>query len=100
MLGRLKMSAQECLDEYDSVMKDVFGSGWLHKYIQKPADYLLSGDFYSGEQLEKVIKGLLSKKLPAGQNADDALLLDESNPCKMSVYFHYFQINCLHLITT
>jgi hypothetical protein len=83
MLGRLKMSVQECLDTYDSVMKDVFGSGWLHKHIGKPLDYLTKGEFYSAGQLEKVIKELLSKKLPVEQNGDSALLLDENNPCKM-----------------
>ncbi|KAJ6118971.1 hypothetical protein N7471_013591 [Penicillium samsonianum] len=56
MLGRLKMSAQECLDTYDSVMKDVFGSGWLHKHIGKSLDYLTK---------------------------DKTLLWDESNPCKI-----------------
>ena len=43
MLGRLKMTVQECLDAYDSVMKDVFGSGWLHTHIGKPLDYLTKG---------------------------------------------------------
>lgn len=81
MLGRLKMSAQECLDTYDSVMKDVFGSGWLHKHIGRTLDYLTKGEFYSARQLEKAIKELLRKKL--GQKADNVLLLDESNPCKM-----------------
>jgi hypothetical protein len=83
MLGRLKMTVQECLDAYDSVMKEVFGSGWLHAHIGKPLDYLTRGEFYSAGQLEKVIKDLLRKKLPAGQSAEDAPLLDESNPCKM-----------------
>lgn len=83
MLGRLQMSVQECLDTYDSVMKDVFGSGWLHTHIGKPLDYLTKGDFYSAGQLEKVIKKLLDKKLPVGQNAENALLLDEGSSCKM-----------------
>jgi hypothetical protein len=83
MLGRLKMSVQECLGTYDSVMKDVFGSGWLHMHIGKPLDYLTKGEFYSAGQLEKVIKDLLRKKLPVGQNSDNVPLLDESNPCKM-----------------
>jgi hypothetical protein len=83
MLGRLKMTVQECLDAYDSVMKDVFGSGWLHTHIGKPLDYLTKGEFYSAGQLEKVIKDLLRKRLPAGQNGEDAPLLDEANPCKM-----------------
>lgn len=83
MLGRLKMTVQECLDAYDSLMKDVFGSGWLHKHIGKPLDYLTKGQLYSAKQLEKVIKDLLRKKLPAGQDVNNALLLDDDNPCKM-----------------
>ncbi|CAG7941661.1 unnamed protein product [Penicillium salamii] len=83
MLGRLQMSVQECLDTYDSVMKDVFGSGWLHTHIGKPLDYLTKGEFYSAGQLEKVIKKLLDKKLPVGQNAENALLLDEGSSCKI-----------------
>ncbi|OQD78862.1 hypothetical protein PENANT_c075G09643 [Penicillium antarcticum] len=83
MLGRLKMTVQECLDAYDSVMKDVFGSGWLRTHIGKPLDYLTKGEFYSAEQLEKVIKDLLRKRLPTGQNAEDAALLDDASPCKI-----------------
>ena len=40
MLGRLKMTVQECLDEYKDLMGDVFGSSWLEDYILKPARYI------------------------------------------------------------
>ncbi|KAJ6011672.1 hypothetical protein N7451_003084 [Penicillium sp. IBT 35674x] len=84
MLGRLKMTVQECLDEYSALMKEVFGSGWFHDYVTKPTRYATTGAFYSAETLEKVIKALLRKKLPAGEDADNALLLDDKeNPCKI-----------------
>ncbi|OJJ45838.1 hypothetical protein ASPZODRAFT_167556 [Penicilliopsis zonata CBS 506.65] len=83
MLGRLKMTVQECLDEYDALMKEVFGSGWFHKHIGKTASYIQKSEFYSAEKLEKVIKALLRKRLPAGEDPENALLLDNDNPCKI-----------------
>jgi hypothetical protein len=84
MLGRLKMTVQECLDEYSALMNEVFGSGWFHDHVTKPARYAATGAFYSAETLEKVIKALLRKRLPVGEDADNALLLDDKeNSCKM-----------------
>ncbi|CEJ54942.1 hypothetical protein PMG11_01228 [Penicillium brasilianum] len=84
MLGRLKMTVQECLDEYSALMSEVFGSGWIHDHVTKPARYAVTGAFYSADTLEKVIKSLLRKRLPAGEDADKALLLDEKeDSCKI-----------------
>lgn len=85
MLGRLKMTVQECLDEYKDLMGDVFGSSWLEDYISKPARYIKDKDFHSAAKFEEVIKKLLRKRLP-GKNPEDALLMDESqDTCKVYV---------------
>lgn len=86
MLGRLKMTVQECLDEYKSLMTEVFGSGWFNDYFRKPGSYIWNKDFHSAEKFEKVIKSLLRRKLPGVKNPEDALLMDDSNDsCKMYV---------------
>lgn len=85
MLGRLKMTVQECLDEYKDLMGDVFGSSWLEDYILKPARYIKDKDFHSAAKFEEVIKKLLRKRLP-GKNPEDALLMDDSqDACKVYV---------------
>lgn len=64
MLGRLKMTVQDCLDEYERLMEKVFGSGWVHIYLEKPFRYLTTDKFYSATDFEKVVKDLLSRRLP------------------------------------
>lgn len=86
MLGRLKMTVQECLEEYSTLMEEVFGSGWIHDYGEKPGRYLTTGDFHSADKFEEVTKKLLRRRLPvddSGVEPEDALLLDDNNPCKI-----------------
>lgn len=78
MLGRLKMTVQECLDEYSALMEQVFGSGWLNDYGGKQVRYIATGDFHSAAKFEEVTKGLLRRRLRV-EKPEDALLLDEKD---------------------
>ncbi|BCR87184.1 uncharacterized protein ACHE_31171S [Aspergillus chevalieri] len=82
MLGRLKMTVQECLDEYSALMEQVFGSGWLNDYGGKQVRYIATGDFHSAAKFEEVTKGLLRRRLRV-EKPEDALLLDEKDSCKI-----------------
>jgi hypothetical protein len=79
MLGRLKMSIQECITSYEEVIKEVFpsvASGWWVK--TKTA---AGRSKYSEDVLKKAIGRVVENKL----GDPDALLYDEKsdNPCKV-----------------
>lgn len=59
MLRQLKMTVQECLDEYSALMEQVIGSGWLNDYGSKQGRYIATGDFHSAATFKKVTKDLL-----------------------------------------
>lgn len=74
MLGRLKMSIQDCIDSYNQVMKQVFPS------VASGAWNALGLNRYKASDLEKAIRAVVLKKL----GNEEALLYDSSdNPCKM-----------------
>lgn len=73
MLGRLKMSIEECITAYKKILPFVFvdeQSLVTHK------------DQYDAGKLEAQIKEML-KTLPADRNInEDSKLIDDQNPCK------------------
>jgi len=83
MLGRFKMTVQECRDEYEAFMNEVFPkqSGFKNAF-----NMLVHSGKWDDEVLEKVIKRLVKKRL--GQDGDKVLLKDPSEPnpaCKVFV---------------
>jgi hypothetical protein len=75
MLGRLQMSVDECIQQYQSFMSKVFNKTKLGKYTS----FAWNGEFYDAKLLESIIKDLIREKL----GKDDVPLLDENDPCKM-----------------
>ncbi|KAI0842885.1 acyl transferase/acyl hydrolase/lysophospholipase [Hypoxylon sp. FL0890] len=74
MLGRLKMTVDECIQTYQELMGDIFcGSKYL--------GYLWRGDFYSAENIEKAIKKLIKQRI----DDEEAPLIDEDSKCKIFV---------------
>ncbi|KAK6495233.1 hypothetical protein TWF481_003259 [Arthrobotrys musiformis] len=79
MLGRLKMSLEECIQAYQVVMKKVFPEGFFKMF----SSALSSGTRYSAKPLEDAIKDFVRQKL----GDPDAKLLDPNpkNKCKIFV---------------
>lgn len=74
MLGRLKMSIKECIDNYNEVMVKVFPK------VVSGAWNAGGGSRYEASKLEKAIREVVKKQL----GNEEALLFDSSdNPCKM-----------------
>jgi len=75
MLGRLRMTIDECIVEYNKLGEEIFGNrrGPPHEFM------------FSGSKLEQEIKGVIERKL--GPNQADAPLLDPlgGNCCKVYV---------------
>ncbi|KAL1614869.1 hypothetical protein SLS54_009423 [Diplodia seriata] len=80
MLGRLRMSVDECLDAYRKFMSDVFD----HGVIVKAWNYTLKDGLYSAQTLEKIIRDLIRERL----GRDDAILNDENDSVLGEVHFH------------
>lgn len=78
MLGRLKMTVQECIDEYNNVMAKVFIPKWG---VTKLGLAIVKGEAYDHTILEKIIKDLVRRRL----GNEEAQLLDMSaeNTCKV-----------------
>jgi hypothetical protein len=77
MLGRLKMSIDECEEAYKTISKDIFGkkSGWFIKSSE--AAFAAGSYVYDSEPLVKAVKDIVARRLP-GIGAD-ALLQDTNN---------------------
>ena len=78
MLGRLKMTIDECIQQYTSVMGKVFPEGtW------KKTRFVTKGEFYDEKPLEDAIKEIVQRKL----GNSEAKLIDpdtvNENTCKM-----------------
>jgi hypothetical protein len=74
MLGRFKMTIDECLAQYRSFMTDVFP--------EKKSTPILWGGRYDSKKLESIIKQLTKKRL----GDENAKLLDDASnkdPCKV-----------------
>ncbi|KAL0258036.1 hypothetical protein SLS55_007207 [Diplodia seriata] len=80
MLGRLRMSVDECLDAYRKFMSDVFDHGLL----VKAKNYTVEKGLYSAKTLEKIIRDLIRERL----GTDDAILNDENDSVLGEVHFH------------
>ena len=70
MLGRLRMSVDECIGKYKEFMGMVFKHGLL-----KPIGVLVGSELYSASTLETIIKELIKERL----GRDDANLFDEDD---------------------
>ena len=80
MLGRFKMSIDECLTKYKKFMNTVFPPDTWTQW--KERNLLLKGVIYDATTLEGVIKSLVKEQL----GSEDALLMDEQSEkdsCKM-----------------
>ncbi|OMP83872.1 hypothetical protein BK809_0001255 [Diplodia seriata] len=80
MLGRLRMSVDECLDAYRKFMLDVFD----HGVLVKACNYTFKNGLYSAQTLEKIIRDLIRERL----GRDDAILNDENDSVLGEVHFH------------
>ncbi|EWG38305.1 hypothetical protein FVEG_01563 [Fusarium verticillioides 7600] len=93
MLGRLEMSVDECIKEYNALMGDVFPppqkwtwNPWTWDTNGMWMSILSKGEKWKSEDLEKVIKGLVKRVL--NQDPEEVLLQDPKNPnpsCKVFV---------------
>ncbi|KAF5625338.1 calcium-independent phospholipase A2-gamma [Fusarium tjaetaba] len=93
MLGRLEMSVDDCINEYNTLMDKVFPPP--QKWTWDPSSWktngywmsiLSSGEKWKSEGLEKVIKDLVNRVL--NQDPEEVLLQDPHNPnpsCKVFV---------------
>lgn len=76
MLGRFKMSIDECLKKYEAFMNVVFDpdTWWSTKKWRATT----TGAQWSAEPLEKVIKDLIRERMP-GRDPEEVLLMDEES---------------------
>ena len=78
MLGRLKMSIDDCIEAYESMASKIFSAGVLNK-IEHGSN---TGALYSPEVLENCVKNLIKKHL----GSEDAPMRDpDVNGCKVYV---------------
>lgn len=74
MLGRLRMSVDECIHEYEKFMNQVFTNTW-----REAAENLVNVTKYNTSKLENVLRGVIKERT---KNEDEPLL-DEGNECKV-----------------
>lgn len=77
MLGRLRMTVDDCIQKYHDFMVQVFNKG----FVEKRADFLVNGVFYDEGVLEGLIKQLVQEKT----GDSEAKLLEEGGEpaCKV-----------------
>jgi hypothetical protein len=81
MLGRLKMTIQECIDQYNNVMKEVFVP---KSDLKKKGLVVMYGEAYESSVLETIIKALVQKRLQKLGSTNEQLLDESSsNTCKV-----------------
>lgn len=68
MLGRLRMTVDECLEAYENLADQVFGHP-RHFHIRKPPWY--PRDKYDHRRLEKVIKDIVKERSPSDHNSTE-----------------------------
>jgi hypothetical protein len=84
MLGRLKMTIDECDAAYDVVSKAIFGSKEGY-FIRTPSAAFMTGEWvYASEPLVDQVKALVKKHL---HTTDDntKLLTNDTDGCKVYV---------------
>ncbi|KAL5330889.1 hypothetical protein ACEPPN_000414 [Leptodophora sp. 'Broadleaf-Isolate-01'] len=89
MLGRLEMDVDECIEEYTSMFETIFGKKGLPVNLWGK----IKGRFDS-TVLEQSIKGILKKR----GLAEDALLNDGNERCKVVVCAKAFEITATVLL--
>lgn len=84
MLGRLRMTIEDCLTQYKRFMNEVFPPD--KSSFRKGASLAWNGAMWDATPLEDAIKTLLKDQGLA--NPEDVLLLDDesSENCKVCVY--------------
>lgn len=70
MLGCLKMTVQECIDQYQQTMTKVFEHN-----VSNAGRFATQGHWYRAENLEQETKALVKARL----GNEDALLYDPNN---------------------
>jgi len=78
MLGRLRMTVQECIEVFRNISRDVFGS--TPGLLSKVFDGARGKPFFKGERLEQVVKDILKAR---GLDQDTLLKESRDSPCKM-----------------
>lgn len=78
MLGRLGMTVGQCLREYEHLGEKVFGSP--HYFHVRSFPFVLWRPKYSSKPLEEVIKRVVEKHDPKGEDAQ--YLQDNQDMCK------------------
>ncbi|EAU86152.2 phospholipase [Coprinopsis cinerea okayama7 len=79
MLGRLRMSIDECIDAYEDLASEIFGAGPISKVVNGAT----TGARYSGDTLANAVKKVIGKH--AEGNNPDAPMLDPEDGCKVFV---------------
>jgi patatin-like phospholipase/acyl hydrolase len=82
MLGRLEMSIDEAIKQYEEVGKEVFGNPPAFGLLGKFAKGMINSKFYDIKALQKCVKDLLRKK---GIGVDEQFCIEESPSCKVYV---------------
>ena len=59
MLGRFRMTVQDCLDEYENLVSEIFGNP---RYLNKMRLGIAGRDKYSTKKLEKVFKNFVLRR--------------------------------------
>jgi hypothetical protein len=77
MLGRLRMSIDQCIDAYNGLASKIFSAGLLNK-IKNGAD---TGARFSAEVLEQAIKDVIKKY----SGSEDTPMRDPVDGCKVYV---------------
>jgi hypothetical protein len=81
MLGRLKMSIEECIDAYLQISKEVFQPkrSWLN-WPAKVKDILNLGEQFDSKKLEAKIKDIVKK---SGESVDAMLKIEDNPKCRV-----------------
>ncbi|KAJ8488254.1 hypothetical protein ONZ45_g14017 [Pleurotus djamor] len=77
MLGRLRMTIEECIEAYMSIAADIFSA----TTAEKAFNVMKTGVKYKADKMEKVLKAFIKRRT----GDENAPLLDLSNRCKVFV---------------
>ncbi|KAG6831520.1 hypothetical protein H0H92_009788 [Tricholoma furcatifolium] len=79
MLGRLKMSISECIEQYESLASDIFSANLAKRIL----NFSTTGAFYKATKFEKALKRIIKEK--TGDENAPMLDTDPTNKCKVFV---------------
>ena len=85
MLGRLRMSIDDCIEEYETLGGKVFGrSRWFH--LRSIPPFWLPREKYNHETLESVIQSLIERRIPKiGSFPGGKTFAFDENRCRVYV---------------